>query len=119
MLVIEGSWAKENCALARDNPVDVARSSGKPTIVEFGATGCPACDKMQPILRNLEERYPEKVNVVFVHIRHFPFLAARFRVTTIPVQVFFDQAGKEVFRHVGFYPQNEIEEKLREMGVTL
>lgn len=115
---IQSSWAEENCALAGDNPVDRARTSGKWTLVEFGATGCEACDRMEPVLRNLEERYFEKVNIVFVHIRHFPFLASRFRVTTIPVQVFFDQTGKEVFRHVGFYPQNDIEKKLAEMGAN-
>jgi thioredoxin 1 len=73
---------------------------------------------MEPVLRNLEERYLEKVNIVFVHVRHFPFLASRFSVRTIPVQVFFDHSGKEVFRHVGFYPQNETEKKLAEMGAN-
>jgi thiol-disulfide isomerase/thioredoxin len=113
---IQSSWAKENCALARDNPVDQARNSGKRTLVDFGATGCKTCDMMQPILLNLERLLYGKTNIVFVHIRHFPFLASRYSVTTIPVQVFFDKTGKEVFRHVGFYPQSEIEKKLAEMG---
>ena len=115
---IQSSWAKENCALARDNPVDQARSSGKPTIVDFGATGCTACDMMQPILSNLENRFFGKANIVFVHIRRFPFLASRYGITSIPVQVFFDKTGKEVIRHVGFYPQTEIEKRLAEMGVN-
>jgi thioredoxin 1 len=115
---IQSSWAKENCALARDNPVDQARSSGKPTLVEFGATGCTGCDMMQPILLDLEKRFSGKMNIVFVHVHHFPFLASRYRINLIPVQAFFDKTGKEVFRHVGFYPQTEIEKKLAEMGVT-
>jgi thiol-disulfide isomerase/thioredoxin len=114
---IQSSWAKKNSALARDNPVDQARGSGKPTLVEFGRTGCPACDMMQPILLNLEERFFAKMNIVFVHIHHFPYLASRYRINLIPVQAFFDNTGKEVFRHVGFYPQNEIEKRLVEMGV--
>jgi thioredoxin 1 len=113
---IQSQWAKENCALAGDNPVDQARSSGKPTVVDFGATGCTTCDMMEPILLNLEKLLRGKTNIVFVHIRHFPFLAARYKVSTIPVQVFFDKTGKEVFRHVGFYPQSEIEKKLAEIG---
>jgi len=114
---IQSSWAKENCALIRDNPVDQARSSGEPTLVEFGATGCTGCDMMQPILLDLEKRFFRKMNIVFVHVHHFPFLAARYRINLIPVQAFFDKTGKEVFRHVGFYPQTEIEKKLAEMGV--
>lgn len=114
---IQSSWARENRALARDNPVDRARNSGKPTLVEFGATGCPSCDMMQPILSNLEGRFFAKMNIVFVHVQRFPFLASRYGINLIPVQVFFDKRGKEVFRNVGFYPQNEIEKKLAEMGV--
>jgi thioredoxin 1 len=115
---IQSSWAKENCALARDNPVDQARRSGKPTIVEFGATGCTACDLMQPILAKLKERFFGKINVVFIHVRHYPILASRYKITFIPVQAIFDKTGKEVFRHVGFLPQNEIEKRLAEMGVN-
>jgi len=74
---IQSSWAKENCALARDNPVDQARRSGKPTLVEFGATGCTGCDMMQPILSNLEKRFSGKMNIVFVHVHHFLLLASR------------------------------------------
>jgi thioredoxin-related protein len=39
-----------------------------------------------------------------------------YNVSTIPFQVFFDKSGKEVFRHVGFYPQSEIEKRLAEIG---
>ena len=115
---IQSSWAKKNCALARDNPVDQARSSGKPTLVEFGATGCTGCDMMQPILSNLEKRFSGKMNIVFVHVHHFPLLASRYRINLIPIQVFFDKTGKEVFRHMGFFPQAEVEKKLVEMGVN-
>lgn len=44
-------------------------------------------------------------------------LAARYGAQGIPVQVFFDAAGEEVFRHEGFYPQEEIEKKLADMGI--
>jgi hypothetical protein len=33
------------------------------------------------------------------------------------VQVFFDKDGKEVSRHVGFFPQEEIEKQMAKMGV--
>jgi len=56
-------------------------------------------------------------NVLFVHVREEQVLAARYGVQSIPVQVFFDKDGREVFRHVGFFPQEELEKKLAEMGV--
>ncbi len=114
---VSGSWLKKQAALTLDNPVDKARNSGKPSLADFGATGCVPCDMLAPILKDLEAKYKDKLNVLFVHVREKQILAARYGVETIPVQVFFDKTGKEVFRHIGFFPQEEIEKKLREMGV--
>ncbi len=108
----------KQAVLARDNPVDQARDSGKPSLVDFGATGCGPCDRMTPILEDLEDKYPGKRNVLFVHVCEKQILGAKYGIQTIPVQVFFDKDGREVFRHTGFFPQDEIEKKLAEMGVT-
>ena len=43
-------------------------------------------------------------------------LTGRYGVQAIPVQVFFDKTGKEVFRHVGFFAEQEIEKQLLKMG---
>jgi thioredoxin 1 len=91
--------------------------SGKPTLVQFGAGGCPPCDMMQPILGKLKKRFPDKLNVVFAHVRENPILGARFGIRSIPVQVFFDKNGEEVFRHVGFYAEDEILKQLAQMRV--
>jgi thiol-disulfide isomerase/thioredoxin len=114
---VNKQWVKAQHALAMDNPVDKARISGKATMVEFGATGCVSCDMMQPILENLKKKFEERLNVVFVHIGEEQILAARFGINSIPVQVFFGKDGREFFRHVGFFPQAEIEKKLAGMGV--
>lgn len=114
---INEKWVKDQYALAMDNPVDKARMSGKPTMAEFGATGCIPCDMMQPILDKLRKNYPDKLNVVFAHVREKPIMGARFGIRSIPVQVFFDRDGKEVFRHVGFFPEAEVTKQLKTMGV--
>lgn len=115
---VNREWVRKQNALAMDNPVDIARRSGKPTLVEFGATGCKPCDMMQPILDNLKKKYKDRINVVFVHVGEQQILGARFGIRSIPVQAFFDSKGREVFRHEGFYPQTEIEKKLAAMGVS-
>jgi thioredoxin 1 len=114
---VNREWVKAQHALAKDNPVDRARLSGKPTMVEFGAKGCVPCDMMQPILDNLRKKYPDKLNVVFVHVGENRILGARFGIQSIPVQVFYDKNGKEVFRHVGFYAEAEVLKQLAKMGV--
>lgn len=115
-IVVSAAWAKEQDASAKNNPVDRARASGKPTMVDFGASGCRPCDMMTPILADLTKKYEGKANVLFVHVREEQILASRYAIQSIPVQVFFDKDGKEVFRHTGFFPQADIEKKLAEMG---
>ena len=114
---VSDSWVKKQAALAFDNPVDKARKSGKPSMVDFGASGCRPCDMMAPILETLRKKYEGKCNVIFIHVREQQILASRYGVQAIPLQVFFDKTGKEVFRHVGFFPQGEIEKKINELAV--
>lgn len=116
-IVVSVLWVKEQAILARDNPVDKARTSGRTSLVDFGASGCRPCDMMAPILRDIKKKYEGKLNVVFVHVREEQILTARYGIQGIPVQIFFDKDGKEVFRHTGFFSQNEIEKKLKEIGM--
>lgn len=110
------TWVAKQYAAAMDNPVDSIRKSGKPTLVDFGADSCKPCQEMAPILTALKTQYAGKANVLFVHVDKEPVLAARYGIEAIPVQVFFDKDGKEIFRHVGFYSKDEITAKLGEMG---
>jgi len=116
-VTVSAPWVAEHAALARDNPVDKARASGRPSMVDFGADGCTPCERMKPILAALKEKYAGKADIVFVHARNEMVLSTRFRISSIPTQIFYDRDGKEVFRHTGYFSQREIEAKLREMGV--
>ncbi|MEO0108088.1 MAG: thioredoxin family protein [candidate division WOR-3 bacterium] len=114
---IDAQWLKGPARAALDNPVDKARRSGKPTVLDFGADGCGPCDMMTPILEELRATYAGKCNVLFVHVRQEPELARRYGISSIPVQVFFDRAGREVFRHTGYYPKDQMLARLAEIGV--
>jgi thiol-disulfide isomerase/thioredoxin len=116
-LRVNKDWVELQSRVALDNPVDKARLSGKPTMVEFGAAGCIPCDMMQPILDKLRKDYPQKLNVVFIHVGEEQILAARYGIRSIPVQVFYDARGKEVFRHVGFYAEKDVLEQLKKAGL--
>jgi len=116
-LQINHKWLETQYSIMKNNPVDKARSSGKPTMIEFGAAGCIPCDMMQPILDNLRKKFSDTLNVEFVHVREKQVLAGRFGIQSIPVQVFFDKNGNEVFRHTGFFAEKEVLDQLQKMGV--
>ena len=53
----------------------------------------------------------------FDQVREKQVLAGRFGIQSIPVQVFFDKTGNEVFRHTGFFAEKEVLNQLQKMGV--
>jgi len=116
-VVVDRDWLNGQATTILDNPVDQARRSGKPSVIDFGREGCGPCDMMTPILAELQKTYTGQCNVLFCHVGENPILASRYNVQTIPTQVFFDKEGKEVFRHVGFFPKEQMLAKMAELGV--
>ncbi len=114
---LDRDWVKKQSSAALNNPIDKARMSGMPSLVDFGSEKCRPCEMMVPVLDFIKKEYAGKLNVVFINTQKDPIAALRFGITSIPVQIFFDKDGKEVFRHVGFFSQEQIKEKLSEMGV--
>jgi thiol-disulfide isomerase/thioredoxin len=113
---VNGAWVSKQYAPAMNNPIDKARASGKPTMVEFGSVGCQYCKMMEPILASLRKDYAGRLKVVYIDVQKEQILAARFNVESIPVQAFFDKNGRESFRHVGFYSREQIDAQLAKLG---
>ncbi|MDD4876140.1 MAG: thioredoxin family protein [Dehalococcoidales bacterium] len=94
-----------------------ALASGHPTIAEFGRGVCIPCKTMKPILEDIAVEYKGELNVVIVEVDDNIDLTRKFGIMTIPTQIFFGSNGTEVFRHVGFYPQENIITQLGVMGI--
>jgi thioredoxin 1 len=90
---------------------------GMVTLVDLGSDACLPCKMMAPILKKLEKDFRGKAAIVFIDVWKFPDQAKRFHVRVIPTQIFFDAAGKEVFRHEGFMSEKQIVVQLMKMGV--
>jgi thioredoxin 1 len=89
------------------------------TFIELGSVNCIPCRQMQPIMKAVEEKYPEKVKVLFYDVwtpAGRPY-AQKYGIRVIPTQVFLDENGKEFFRHEGFFPLAEIEKLLKAKGI--
>jgi thioredoxin 1 len=98
-------------------PVD---SNYKVTLVDIGTLRCVPCIKMQPVLDSIKNRYSTQVNVLFYNIgtKEGKENAKQIEFGAIPVQVFFNKAGKEIYRHEGFFSEQEIETFLLSNGVN-
>jgi thioredoxin 1 len=92
-------------------------SQFKVTLLEIGANACIPCRKMQPIIKEIAEQFPDDVQVVFFDVWKDPTPANKYGVRLIPTQVFLDKNGQEFSRHVGFFPKEEILKVLEKKGV--
>ncbi len=90
---------------------------GMVTMVDLGAKKCIPCKMMAPILEKLEKQYREKAAIVFIDVWQEPEQAKKFGVRSIPTQIFYDESGKETYRHVGFMSEEKIVATLKQMGV--
>ncbi len=88
------------------------------TFVELGSVNCVPCKQMQPVMKAIEEKYGDQVKVVFHDVwkEDQKKFAKEFKIRIIPTQVFLDAAGKEFFRHEGFYAEKEIDKLVQEKG---
>jgi len=90
-----------------------------PRLVELGADRCIPCKMMAPILGELRREYSGKLEVTFIDVWKDPGAGKRHGIRMIPTQIFYDASGKELFRHVGFFPKKDILAKWKELGVDL
>lgn len=92
----------------------------KVTFVELGSVNCVPCRMMQPVMEQVQKKYPGQVKIIFHDVLTESGRAegARYGIRVIPTQVFLDKAGKEYFRHEGFFPLEEIEKILKQKGVN-
>jgi thioredoxin 1 len=88
-----------------------------PRLVDLGANKCIPCKAMKPILDELRTSYAGTFDVTFIDVWENPAKAKEYGVEIIPTQIFYDVAGKELFRHQGFYGKEEILAKWKELGV--
>jgi len=94
-----------------------ALNSGMPSVVDLGSDSCVPCKMMKPILEELKDEYRGKANILVIDIYKYRNIASEYGVRAIPTQIFFNENGKEVWRHEGFISKEEIMKKIEEMEV--
>ncbi|TRZ85878.1 hypothetical protein D4R89_11775 [bacterium] len=76
------------------------------------------CRQLRPVLQKIRKDYTGKLEVLIIDVRNNQKLASDYQIQVIPTVVFFDPAGKEIFRHQGFMSEEKVKEQLAKMGVV-
>jgi thioredoxin 1 len=90
-----------------------------PRILDLGSDKCIPCKLMVPVLDSLAKEYKGKLVVQFVDTEKRPDVKQKYRVRMIPTQILFNAKGKEIARHMGFWPREEILKAFKQHGVKL
>ena len=74
---------------------------------------------MQSVMKSIEAKYGKEVKIEFYDVwteAGKPY-GLKYDIESIPTQVFLDKTGKEYYRHVGFFPEEELVKVLQQKGV--
>jgi len=107
---------KESSSIIQTN-----RIKYKVTFIELGSVKCIPCQQMQAVMKSIEMKYGKEVKIDFYDVwtdAGKPF-GVKYGIEAIPTQVFLDETGKEYFRHVGYFPEEELVKVLQMKGVKI
>ena len=118
LILANGCEANAQEKIAREKQ-EAGKSAAKITFIELGSVNCIPCRAMQPVMRAIEERYGDQIDIIFYDVwtpdqRHY---VQEYGIRLIPTQVFQDSVGTELMRHEGFFPEQEIVQFLEAKGL--
>jgi len=116
---ISNSTAKIRSSAKSSEDSNTIVKSYKVTFIELGSVKCIPCQQMQSVMKSIETKYGKEVKVDFHDVwteTGKPF-GLKYGIEAIPTQVFLDETGKEYYRHVGYFPEEDLVKILLMKGV--
>lgn len=110
-------YAKNNIGKSKPELIKTEKTVVKlPRLLDLGSGKCTSCKMMKPILDEIRTENAGKFVVEFLDVFENVEEAEKYKIQSIPTQIFFDADGKELYRHTGFISKEDILEKWKELG---
>ena len=89
---------------------EVVQAAGA-VLVDFSATWCGPCKKLEPVVHEIAGDYDGKLKVVKVDVDKAPTTAAKFAVMSVPTLIFF-RDGQVKDQITGLVPKRAITDRV-------
>ena len=90
----------------------IALQNGQPTIIEFYADWCDACNSMAPSMMNNKSKFKNEIDIVLLNVDNPRWLdlIKKYEVNGIPQVNFFDETGTLKASSIGLKSMDEIDQ---------
>ena len=88
--------------------------SATPVLVDFSATWCGPCKKLEPVVHEIAGEFEGRLKVVKVDVDQARQTAAKFGVMSVPT-VFLFKAGEVKDQHVGLASKGMLADKVQKV----
>lgn len=85
--------------------------AGKPVLLEFGATWCAPCKRLEPELEKLATGLSGRVDLAKLDVDESANLTMQYQVMSVPTLILF-VGGEAKQRMTGFQPKDRVQEKI-------
>lgn len=82
-----------------------------PVLVDFSATWCAPCRKLEPIVEDIAGEYAGRLKVVRVDVDNARNIAARFGVMSVPTVMLF-KGGQVKDQVIGVLPRKQLADRV-------
>jgi thioredoxin 1 len=82
-----------------------------PVLVEFGATWCVPCRRLEPILMGMQDEFAGRLELFQIDVDEDPDLAMKYQVMGVPAMILF-KGGNPLERLTGLVPRERILAKI-------
>ncbi len=109
-------YAKKNVTKSKTEVIKSEKVDyNLPKLLDLGSGKCTSCKMMKPILAEIRTENVGKFTVEFLDVFENKEAAEKYRIQSIPTQIFFDADAKELYRHTGFISKEDILKKWKEL----